>query len=841
MPQIPSNFGARFFWLNSWRMLWRDWRGGELTILAVGLVIAVTSITAVGFFTDRIERGLKEQSAELIGADLVIASRQSGIREYIEPARRQQFQVATTQQFRSVVLGGGQPQLVEIKAVSAGYPLRGVLRISDTPYGEDFPTTSIPAPGDLWVAPRLLQLLDAGIGDEVSLGEKTFILRKVLRFEPDRAGDMFNVAPRVMMNEADVEATGLIGVGSRVTYRVLIAGPREAIADYRGYLEDRLDSNESLVSVEEGRPELNTALQRARQFLGLAALISVLLAGVAIATVAYRFTRRHLDSSAMLRCLGATQRQIIQLFTLEMFWLALIASSVGCLLGALTQVVITELLDQLLIARLPPPGYQPLLLGYATGVVLLLGFALPPLLALRRVPPLRVLRRDALPQPVSGAVFYAGVVLVMTLLLYWQIGNVKLVSIVLGGIAVTLLILTLSAYALIALLNRLRGRVGVAWRFGVANLSRRPASSVIQIVAFGLGIMVLLLLSTVRSDMLQDWQRSLPPDAPNHFIINVQPDQVDAMQGFFHGLGVKDSRLYPMVRARLVTINGNQVQASDYESDRAQRMVTRDFNLSWAEQMQADNRLVAGKWWQEPDYNKNLISLEAELAETLNLKVGDTLGFEVNGEAIAFTISNLRSVEWDSFNINFFTVVTPGSLSDKPASWLTSVYLDQQQRRHLDELVRQFPNVTLIDVDTLMQRVRDIMDRVSLAVEFIFLFTLLAGLAVLYAAIQANQDERRYENAVLRTLGAKKRTLLFGLFAEFSLLGALSGLLAGIAATALAWLLAKTIFHFSYQIDPLVPLIGIISGLAIVVTAGMLGTRRVLTHSPMTTLREGAG
>ncbi|MGB5279391.1 MAG: FtsX-like permease family protein [Gammaproteobacteria bacterium] len=840
MTQQSHQKSLSFLWYNSWRMLWRDWRGGELTILAIGLIIAVTSITAVGFFTDRIERGLKQQSAELIGADLVISSSQQRVTDHIEEARVQNFRVATTTQFRSMVVNNDQLQLAEVKAVTEGYPLRGVLRVSDTAFGVDEATTDIPAQGDVWVEARLLQMLDLEVGDAINLGASSFSIRKVLRYEPDRAGDMFSVAPRVLMNRVDLDATGLVTTGALVSYRVLIAGPGEAINSYRQAIEDSLEQGERILTVEEGRPELNTALERAQQFLGLAALISVLLAGVAVATVAYRFTSRHLDTGAMLRCLGASQQTIIELFTLEMLWLSLLASSVGCLLGLITQLAITELLDQLVLAHLPAPSFKALVLGYATGIVMLTGFAIPPLLALRRVPPLRVLRKDVPVTPVSGWIVYSAVIVCMFLLLYWQIGNLQLVATVLSGIMATLVILALAAYALILVLNRLRGQVGVAWRFGLANISRRPASSVIQIVAFGLGIMVMLLLSTVRSDLLDDWQQSLPDNAPNHFVINVQSDQVEGITRYFNERGVTNTRLYPMVRARLVEVNGNPVQTSDYETERAKHMITREFNLSWAEDMQVDNTLVAGSWWSREDFGVPLLSLEEKLAQTLSLEMNDVLGFDINGTIIDFTISNLRKVDWDTFNINFFTVVPPGVLEGKPANWVTSVYLNTEQRQQLGQLVREFPNITLLDVDTIMQRVRGIMDRVSLAVEFIFLFTLMAGLAVLYAAIQANQDERRFESAVLRTLGARKKVLVFGLVAEFTTLGALSGLLAGLAATTLAWVLADNIFKFEYQFDISVALTGIVSGILIVVTAGMLGTRSVLTHPPVRTLREGA-
>lgn len=831
--------GFSFYWYTSWRMLWRDWRGGELTILAIGLIIAVTSITAVGFFTDRIERGLQMQSAELIAGDLVLTSGRADIYDYIAEARSNDFRVATTQQFRSVVLADERLQLTEVKAVSDAYPLRGVVRTSDTAFGDDEATTGIPAPGELWVEPRLLQLLDLEIGDSVDLGTSTFTIRKFIRYEPDRAGDLFSVAPRVMMNSADLDATGLISTGALVNYRVLIAGDSDRIVKYQAHLKQQLRAGEQVLSVEEGRPELNTALKSAQQFLGLAALISVLLAGVAVATVANRFSNRHLNTSAMMRCLGASQDTIIRLFTMEMLWLSLLASTVGCLLGILTQFVITELLDQLVLKQLPPPSLQSLVLGYATGIVMLIGFALPPLLSLRRVPPIHVLRKDVPTRPPSVWTVYLAVVFCMSLLLYWQIGDLRLVSIVIGGIVATLAALASAAYLLILLLNRLRARVGVAWRFGLANISRRPGSSVIQIVAFGLGIMVLLLLSTVRSDLLDNWQSSLPDDAPNYFVINVQSDQVEKIMENFDEMGVVKTKLYPMVRARLVEVNGRKISTSDYESERAKRFVTREFNLSWAEEMQPGNELVMGQWWRQQDHGKPLISFETKLAQTLKLAVDDVVSFDINGSLMDFTISNLRSVDWDTFNVNFFTVVSPGVLEDQPANWITSVYLDKEQRKQLDKLVREFTNITLIDIETIMQRVRGIIERVSLAVEFIFLFTLMAGLAVLYAAIQSNQDERRFESAVLRTFGASKKVLMLGLFAEFTMLGALSGLLAGLSATSLAWLLAEFIFRFDYQFDISVALTGLVSGILIVVIAGLLGTRSVLTTPPVQTLREG--
>ena len=823
----------------SWRMLWRDWRSGELRIVSLALIIAVTSVTAVGFFIDRVDRGMQQQAGELIGADLVVTSSQPLTPLIVKQAQQQKLKTAHIIAFRSVALTQERPQLVEVKAVSAGYPFRGALRTSAKPFAKDVTANGIPPRTEVWVEPRLLQLLGIAVGDRLQLGASTFTISRVLTYEPDRGGDMFSVAPRVLMNHADVPTTQLIRTGALAKYRLLIAGQNTAIEKFRKQIEKQLQSSERILTIKEGRPELRSALDHAQRFLGLAALISVLLAGVAVATSARRFAQRHTDTSAILRCLGATQSMIIRIFSLEMLWLALVASSAGVILGLLTQAGISQILGRLLLTDLPAPSAQPLLLGYATGIVLLLGFAIPPMLALSHVPPLRVLRRDQHPKSVSNLLMYAAVIASMGILLYWQIGEARLVVYVLIGMIIALVLLAVAAYGLIRVLNTLRQQVGVSWRFGFANIARRPATSVIQIVAFGLGIMALLLLSTVRTDLLANWQASLPADAPNHFLINVQPDQVKPIQKFISQQGIDKPELYPMVRARLVRINQKKISMDNYQSERAKHLVSREFNLSWANKPQADNKIMAGRWWKKNEHKQTLISLEHKLAKTLGIALHDKIAFVINGRELEFKVTSLREVNWDSFNINFFTVVPPGVLETYPASWVTSLFLSNKHKLQLGKLVKQFPNITVVDVGAIMDRVRQIMDRVILAVEFIFMFTLLAGLAVLYAAIQANQDERKFENAVLKTLGAKQSVLWRGLIAEFLTLGAMSGLLAGITASGMAWLLATYVFNFAYSFNPMITLIGVATGMLVVGIAGILGTRSSVIHPPINTLRLG--
>ncbi len=822
----------------SLRALRRDWRSGELRILVAALVIAVASITTVGFFTDRVQQVMRAQGNELLGADLVLASSDPLDAKYAARAAENNLRTARTLSFRSAALAGERMQLVEVKAVSASYPLRGALRVSPRAFVRDFETRSVPARGEVWVGVRLLQSLDVQIAGAIRLGEAAFTITRVLSYEPDRAGDLFNIAPRVLMNIEDVPATQLIQPGSRVRHRLLLAGERDDVQVFRTWLRPRLATRERLLTLEEGRPQLRRALEKARQYLGLAALASVLLAGVAVAMAARRFARRHLDTAAIMRCLGATQGIIIKLFAWEMAWLALAASLGGAALGYAAQAVLARLLSGMVAGALPMPSVTPALIGVPMGVIVLIGFALPPLLALRHVSPLRVLRRDMGFIAPSNLAVYGVALAAMTALMAWQVRDLRLLAYVLGGVMVTLVLLGAVAYFLVRIMNGLRGRVGVAWRFGLANIARRGRASTAQIVAFGLGIMVLLLLSIVRGDLLEGWRRTIPEQAPNQFLINIQPDQVAGLRVFLGKRGVTAPDLYPMVRARLLAVNGRAVTAAVFAQPHGRRHALREFNLSWAARLQGDNRVIAGRWWRAEDSGRPFISLEKGLAEDLGIGLGDMLTFDVAGARLEVSVTNLRTVEWDSFNVNFFTVLPPGLLDDYPTTYITSFYLAPQRKDMLAELVRRFPNVTVIDVAALMTKVRFIMDRVILAVEYVFAFTVLAGLAVLFAAIQTTQDERRYEGAVLRTLGARRGQLLRSLLAEFATLGMLAGVLAGLTATVLGYVLAEYVFGFVYSLNPWLWLVGLVGGAVGIGIAGTLGTWSVLRQPPAKTLRE---
>jgi putative ABC transport system permease protein len=824
--------------LLSARFLQREWRAGELTTATVALIVAVASVSAVGFFTDRVRGAMTQQASELLAADLLVVSSKSIPQQWVERAQQDNLDTALATQFPSVVLAGDRTQLAEIKAVTGGYPLRGEMRIAPEPYAADIVATAIPSPGEAWLDARLMAQLAIKPGDIVSVGEKKLKATKVITFEPDRGGDMFSIAPRLMLNASDLAATRLIQFGSRISYRLLASGTPDQVNSFRNWIKPKLGTESQLQGIRDSRPEMRAALDRAEQFLGLAALVSVVLAGVAIAISGRRYAMRHLDTSAILRCFGAGQRTIVGLYSLQLLLLAIIGSLIGVAVGFAAQWGLSEILVGLVADQLPAPTVYPVLTGMATGLIVLLGFALPPIIHLKNVPPSRVLRRDLGNLPATSVSVYVTAIGAIVALMLWQTQDVKLTAYVSIGSFATLVLLTLVAWLLTQSVGALRGRVGVAWRFGISNISRRARSSIVQLLAFGLGIMVMLLLAIVRNDLVDQWQGSLPEDAPNFFLINVQSHQVRELQDFFQKENLSPPELYPMTRARLTGINNVPLDPESFDSERARRLATREQNLSSAEKPQSDNRILAGSWWSKNDHGKPVMSLEEGIAETLGVKLGDSLQFNIVGEPISFTVTSLRSVDWDSFQVNFFMVVPPKVLDDFPANFVSSFHLPADRTGVLSKMVRQFPNLTLLDISALMQKVRTIMDRVTLAVEFVFLFTLIAGLVVLWSAIQSTQDERLFEGAILRTLGATRRQLLMGVAAEFVTLGLLAGLLAAFAASAVGFVLADQIFHLPYKPGTGIWLAGLLGGALGVGITGTLGARSVITRPPLYTLRR---
>ncbi|OGT83505.1 MAG: hypothetical protein A3H91_11840 [Gammaproteobacteria bacterium RIFCSPLOWO2_02_FULL_61_13] len=816
----------------------RDWRAGELRLIALATVLAVAALSSVGLFTDRVSRAIEAQATELLAADLVLESTNPITDDLLQRAQTSGLDRTRSVSFRSMALAGERLELAEVKAVEAGYPLRGQLRTSSELFGAEQVATTVPGRGTVWVDARLMQALDINVGDTVKLGDIDFRLARIITYEPDRGGELFNIAPRVLINLADLNATGLIAPGSRAEFRLLLGGATEAIAAFREQVEADKSRGLKIQGIRDARPELRRALERAEQFLGLSVIVAVALCGLAIAMASRRFTLRHYDTCAMLRCLGASQRHITGLFTLQMLVLAALFSGLGAALGFLGQTGLTSLLQGMTARALPVPSAWPLLSAILAGIVAVTGFSLPQLWRLREVSPLRVLRRDLAPAPAASRIVFMAAIATLAFLTPWQSGNLKLTLYMFFGLLGTAAALAAGALTGIRVCARLRAGTGIAWRYGLANVARRAESSVAQVLAIGLGVTALLLLTLVRSDLLESWQDRLAPGTPNYFLINIQPDDVAALEGFLRERAATNTELYPMVRARLTQLNGRTLNPDDYTDARAKRLATREFNLSWASRLQDDNAIIAGSWWpKEPD-GATYFSVEEEIGKDLGMALNDRLTYSVAGREITGTVRNIRSVDWDTFNVNFFVSANPGALDGLPATWITSFYLPSERRSMLIDVVRNFPSVTIIDVAALIEQVRAIMEQVSRTVEFVFGFTLLAGLVVLFATLQNTHDERRLEAAVLRSLGAGRGAILKSLAAEFLALGLIAGLLAALGATTISWLLARFVFDLPFALNGLLWLLGPLSCTLVVLGTGIAGTRHVLHVPPMVALRN---
>jgi len=829
------------------RMLSRDWRAGELTVLIAAMLLAVASIGTVGFFADRVKGALARQANLLLGADVLISGDRPLPEVYAAEAAKRGLMSTPALKFNSMVQrtgiesATGGAVLADVKAVAPGYPLRGVITLVDAGSAAGVGARGIPPRGEAWPDARLAARLGAKFGDTLAVGDAVLKVGAIVQQEPEVASGLLAIAPRLLINIDDVPATNLLQPGNRAVHRLLVAdlSTRGALDPYLAWLQPELKPGQRMENVRDLRPEVRQTLERAEKFLGLSALVAVILAAVAVALAASRYLRRHLDTAAMLRCFGTSRRRTLTLFVLQFGALGLVASAAGIVLALAGQQLLVMLLSSITATDLPPPGLLPAITAFGTGVLLLFGFALPPLIALASVPPLRVLRRD-LPRPRPGgiAAYLLGAA-VIALLIAWQAQDVKAGAIMIGGIGALLAAAALSAWLLIVLLKRLPQR-GVTWRFGLANLRRRPLASSLQIGALALGLMALLLLTVVRGDLMQNWRASLPPDAPNHFVVNVLPDQLDGVRAALKSATGSDTTLYPMVRGRLVETNGTRLDTAQYADARARRLAEREFNLSWSADLPTTNRIAAGEWFGNATGPSAGVSMEVGIAESLNLKLGDRLTFDIAGTPVTAAITSLRKVDWDSFRPNFFTLFAPGVLESMPQTYLGAVRLPEgaQSGAWLSALVQRYPNVLVIDVGEIMRQVQAIIEQVAKAVEFVFLFTLLGGLLVLQAAIAATQDERRFDAAILRTLGASRAQLTAAQIAEFLVLGSLAGLLAAAGATALGFVLSDRVFQIPFSANPVVWLYGVGGGAVIVTLAGWLGTRGMMRLPPLAVIRQ---
>lgn len=819
------------------RLLVRDWRAGELSVLAAALLIAVTALTAVAFLTDRVGQAVALRAAESLAADLRVSSSRPVDEVYLDLAREAGLRTARIASMPSVVFAGETNTLAGVLAATPGYPLRGELRTSDRLLGPVEAAAGVPLPGEAWASPRLLARLGADTGTTIEVGATRLRLTRVLDHRPDEGFRFADLAPTLLINWSDLPATELVQPGSRVSWRMLFAGDRGAVEGFKADLDARLADHERLRDIQDTNPQIRSAMDRAGRFLNLASLVSVLLAAVAVAMAARRYAHRHRDRIALMKCMGARRRDVMQSSLLQLVALAILGGLAGSVAGWLAQYGLAFLMRDLIGAELPAPGLRPAALGVVTAVAILAGFALPDLLQMGKTPPLRVLRHDLEPPPLRYSVSMLAAVAAIVGLLLWMVRDVELVLIILGGAAATFLALGFAGWLLVRSLQGFRSAAGVSWRYGLANLARRGRESVVQVVAFGLGLMVLLLLTSVRNDLMDTWRQGLPEDAPNQFLINIQPHEVDAMAAFLRERGLEPPPFVPLVRARMTTINGEDVTQMRFEDPEGEEWARRDANLSWTATLQPDNRIVAGEFWDDT-INGAEVSVEEDFAAELGVGLGDELGFDIAGESVTATVTSVRTVDWDSFSPNFFMVFSPGVLEPYPATYVSSLYVDESDRRIVLDLMREFPSVTAIDLDAALAQVRDVMDKAALAIQAVFVFTLLAGLTVLWAAVQSTRDERRYESAMLRTFGATKRRVLAGVAAEFIAIGLLAGVLASSGASLAGWLLATQLFDLDYGFNLALWLAGPLAGMVLVGLAGMAATWRVVTRAPIHVLRS---
>ena len=863
------------FWALGWRTLWRDLRSGELRLLMVAVTLAVAALTAVGFFSDRLQAGLQRDARQLLGGDAVVVSDNPPAAPWVEQADRLKLRHVLTLTFptmgRADDAQGGATRLVALKAVGDGYPLRGQLRLArDAADREGQPTSGIPERGTVWVDAALLEALALKSGDALLLGDARFRIAELIALEPDRGTGFMTFAPRVMLNAADLSATGLVQPASRITYRLAVAGDEPAVRQYLTWAEAEVKKPEvhgvRLESLGSGRPEMTRTLDRAEKFLSLVALLAALLSAVAVALAARGFAARHLDDCAMLRVLGLPQRAIAGAYTVEFVLVGLAASAAGVLIGYAVHHVFVALLAGLVDAALPPPSVWPVLFGIGIGLTLLVAFGLPPVLQLAQVPPLRVLRRDvgAL-KPASLAVLGLGVAGFAALLLAVS-SDLTLGLIAVGGFAGAAAVFALLSWVAVKGLRRaVNEQTAPRWLvLATRQMSARPAYAVVQISSLAVGLLALVLLVLLRTDLISSWRAATPADAPNRFVINVMPDQGEAFRATLKDAGVTKMDWYPMFRGRLVAINGKPVNPTDFSDDRAQRLVDREFNLSHAAERPPHNEISAGRW--QPN-EAGAVSVEQGLAQTLGLKLGDRMTFDIAGTPAEGKITSLRKVDWASMHANFFVMFPLAEMPDMPITYIAAYRAPEiwpprasASRESLppegaratlgrpgggaggfdNALVRQFPNITNVDMSATLAQVQRVLDQVIRAVEFLFGFTLMAGLIVLFAAVSATREERAREFAIMRAVGASSRLLGDVQRAELVGVGLLAGFLASAVAVGVGWAMARYAFEFNWTASPWVPLAGSAVGAVLALVAGWWGLRDVLRRPVVETLRRAA-
>lgn len=827
------------------RLLWRDWRAGELTLLLSSLIIAIGTVTTITLFVDRLQQALLQESASFLAADKVIQGPDPLDPAISAKAREIGLQTTETLEFFSMVFAAERAQFASVKAVAPGYPLRGKLIASNEPFVNGFPVPEGPKQGNVWLESRLVPALDIKVGDVLDVGVASFTVSRVLIKEPDRGGGFTSAGPRVLMNLADVPRTEVVQPGSRLTYNYLFAGETEVVEEFAEWVKPSLGRDFRLRGVRQGAQGVGNALDRGERFLLLGGLLGVILAGIAIALSAYRYSSRHFDHVAILKTLGATPARIDMLFATVFLILGVAATIVGSGVGWLAQLGIVKILEPFIPISLPSPGFRPLVVGGVTGFVCLIAFALPPILKLRATAPSRVIRREVDNELVADGLTYLFAVSGTFGLMWWYSEDLKLTLLIFTGCFVALAALGGVAYLLLRSGRVLGMQAGSVWRLALAGLQRRGQQNTMQILVFGLAIMLLLILILVRTALIEEWRAQLPEDAPNHFVINVSPEDVSPIREMFATENIDAQPLYPMIRGRITQLNGTEVsrrsRSENAQPNRGPRdgpRLSSSRNLTWADAVPADNVVVDGEWWDASYRGPALVSLEKDLAAGNNLKVGDKLVFTIQGGELEAEVANIRTVHWDNMQPNFYIIFSPEALNNFPSTFMTSFHLDSSRKLFLNDFLHRFPTLTVIEVDMIIRQIQTIIEQVTMAIELVLGLILISGGMVLLASIQASMDERFQQHAVLRTLGASRKLVLGSLLLEFCALGFFAGVLATFGSELTVFGLETQIFEIDYTAHPWLWLLGPAIGVVLIGTVGTFATRRVVNTPPSTVLRE---
>ena len=820
-------------------LLRRERASGEWRVLLLALIIGVGSVSTTGFLGDRLKRAMSEQGAGFLGADLLVTSPRPIADWPALPIENSAPALATSQalEFASMVSRGDAFQLATLRAVDAAYPVRGVVRIADRPFEPGVPRPAQPPPGAIYVEPSLLPLLSASVGDSVQIGEASFRIAGIVAEEPGQLGGVFGLAPRVFLRADEVERTRVLQPGSRLTYLYQFAGEPDQLAAFGAALKPTLDSTQRLIGSREGIETLRGAFANADRYIQLTALISLLLSVAAIAIAAHHHALRHYDQAALLRCFGATTAQLRTLYAVQLLTLGLLGSLAGVAVGALMQQALAGLILPDAVTRLPSLGLAPVGVAVASGLLALAGAALPALMRLIRVPPLRVLRRDLPPLPAAAWLGAAVSGSALLGLIAWYAGDVKLVGVFVGALVGLVGVLVLLAQLALVAGRGVQRMSHGPLRFGLAQLLRHRFDSTLQLGAFTLALFLVALLALVRSDLIAGWQQQLPPQAPNHFLVNIAPHQQQAVAAYLSQHRLKASALYPMVRGRLVSKNGTPIAETLPEDARDTNTLRRELNLTWTATLPANNAVLAGQWHGERSDPSAAISVESGMAERLNLAVGDQLGFQIGDQTLAARITSIRSVKWDSMQPNFFVIFAPGQLDALPASSIASVYVPPDAAGVLPGFVKAFPGITVLALDKLIANIEAVFAQIIGAIQLLLGFLLAAGMAVVVATLLASLDARQQEAVLLRTLGAQRAYLAKGLWSEFIALGLLAGLLASACAEITMALIADRLFDLPLRLHPWLWLALPLAGALLVGMSGWLTTRHITRVPPMQSIR----